>query len=359
MNKKISAFRLPVRLFLATVLSTATSYGILYNDNFSYDGYSGKAASIALAADTATFPVFAAVGQMNYTDGGDEYSATGTLISSEWVLTAAHNWNSGGGVTAMTFTLNGTDYSANLTTLTQHPNWVNAPAPLANETPGFSQGWDVAVFRLTTPVVGITPATIYTGADEFGKTGYTVGFGRIGTGTTVSSENTDNSKLAMANVIDRVTLQNAGGYAGGALDSDFDSGMNPANTLLAEGFPDENGQVLALDPAGTITGTTSLAMQLTVGSDILEGGTAQGDSGGPTFILDGGIYKIAGITSWGHNPANDFATTGLYGDLSAMTRVSANSAWINASIPEPSVTALFLAGLVAFGALRLRRLRRQ
>ena len=351
--RRIWRFSILPLLLAATIVP---SQAILFDVNTTYTvnvgggpvTYMGLDAARAFANESA----FAAVGQMKYTmkypaDAAayGPYNATGTLIAdasgNQWVLTAAHNWNatiksmnfnfqkinySVDGSNNVTGTVINTTYQASMNSLIQHPNW-NTYGDV-----GVSQGWDVALFRLTKTVTGITPASLYTSTNEYLQTGYTVGFGRLGTGTVAAYDNTYQYKLAMANVIDRVTAQNASTnnitYTGGLLVSDFDSGSWAANTLVLEGLPTPQGYppTTVLNPAGVITGTTSSSTQLAG-----EGGTAKGDSGGPTFINDGGTYKIAGITSWGVNPANYYDTvSGLYGDLTYMTRVSQQVTWINA-----------------------------
>lgn len=340
-----------------------TGRAILYNNDFTYGSFSGQDGAAALATDYVNFAPFEAVGLMSYTDGGSSYSATGTLISDRWVLTAAHNW--GGSVTSMTFKLGTTDYTADLTSLTQHPFWNTPPTGITAAQVGPNQGWDLALFRLTTPVSGITPAQIYTGSLELGQTVYTVGFGKVGTGTTDNVDVDPAVKLAIANVVDRVTAQSATvgseTYSGGMIIYDFDgpagSGGGPhpnANTLDVGGdIWDSDVSVLSSVLYGTISGSGSDGSRIEISGNTLEGGTAPGDSGGPTFVLDGGVWKIAGVTSWGTNPrlTGGGTNNGLYGDLTYATRVSAHEGWILATIPEPSTPWLLV---MAFGIIGCR-----
>jgi len=350
--RRIGRLAILLSLLAATILP---SQAILFDENMTYTvnfgsgsvTYTGLDAARAFANESS----FAAVGQMKYMMKHPQTAAlygpcnaTGTLIAdqsgNQWVLTAAHNWNptiknlnfnfqkinySVDALNNVTGTVSNTSYQASMNSLIQHPNWNTYGGV------GVSQGWDVALFRLTKTVADITPASLYTSSNEYLQTGFTVGFGRLGTGTAVTYDNTYQYKLAMANVIDRVTAQNAPtnniSYAGGILVSDFDGGYAVANTLSPEGLPTAGGyRTSVLNPAGVITGVTSLSTQVAG-----EGGTAKGDSGGPTFLNDGGTYKIAGLTSWGVNPANGYdPDNGLYGDLTYMTRVSPQIAWINA-----------------------------
>lgn len=350
---------------VAALFASADARAILIADGFSYAGSNGFAGSSALAHDYGNYPWFKAVGSIRIYEGAESFTGTGTLLNSEWVLTAGHNWNSQA-VTGLQFILGGVTHAASLGSWVQHPLWTNAPTPLPNEDVGPSQGWDVALFRLAAPVTEtIVFPQLYTGTDELGKTGITLGAGIIGTGTQRTGD-TSNQSLdvyASMNVVDRTTAQTNSGYSGGLIVTDFDGTNNPLQNTLGDGYngsgspwvwDTSTSTITSLDPAGSIAGTNSAIAQLVVGGDIVEGGTAPGDSGGPTFIQDGAEWKLAGITSWGLNPWDSLyvggsGLDGLYGDVSYMTRVSQVAPWIAGIIPEPSTYAL----LVMTGAVAL------
>ncbi len=325
---------------------------ILIADGFTYAGTNGFDASRAFAADYVNYPIFEAVGTIKVTEGIEEFNVTGTSLNNEWVLTAAHNWKTNL-VTSLQFTVGGSTYDADMNALFHHPLWTES---------GPSQGWDIALFRLTAPITNnITFPTLYTKVDEYDKVGITLGVGYIGTGTVPWYEQTNATPFlhAAANIIDRVTTQTNGAYTGGLLVTDFDGITNAHQNTLSESYytngetwiwDNDTNIVTTLNPAGEISGYDSSYVQFTNAEDILEGSSAPGDSGGPTFIEDGGEWKLAGITSWGHNPWDEIYNgqldpRGLYGDVANMTRVSQNADWIYSIIPEPTTYVLIIGGL--------------
>ena len=232
------------------------------------------------------------------------YTGNATLIAPNWVLTAAHVLNAASGGT---FSINGDSYTS--AQMVINPGW-NGNA---------FNGYDFALVRLSTPVLGVTPASLYTGSSELGQIGTFVGYGFTGTGLT-GWQTLDNQKRAFQNVID-------GNFGNPSvlLGSDFDNPNSPADSDFGDVNP------------------------LT-----LEGCVAPGDSGGGIFLFDGSQSYLAGVISF--VAGRDGNANADYGDVSGFGRVSAFAPWIASVVPEPSSASfLVLAGLGLFFRQRHQR----
>jgi hypothetical protein len=289
----------------AVVLLTQSAWGIVRRDDVDDSQY----------INLANQPQFAAVGKVfTSTSAG-----SGTVIANGWwVLTAAHVV-AGAPVSSISFQIGASTYTAQNVFI--HPGYPGGPLPTA----------DIALIELSAPVAGVTPAQIYTGTNEIGKHGHSVGYGLTGTGITGFITNTYGTKRAMRNVIDLIILPNGASDPNGTiLLSDFDSPDGTNNSLGSGSSP------TPLD---------------------LEGMGAPGDSGGPVFIEEGGVWYIAGVHSFIGDPgppAGNGQADARYGDILGSTRVSSYAGWINSVVPEPASMTALAIGLIGLLARRRR-----
>ncbi|MDX2038632.1 MAG: trypsin-like serine protease [Isosphaeraceae bacterium] len=245
-------------------------------------------------------------------------SGTGVLIAPNKVLTAAHVLSSLEPISDFTFTINNTVYTAASKTLS--PTWTNFQASIL-------KGDDIAILTLSSDVVGVTPAELYTGRDEIGRVGTSVGFGFSGTGLTGQMGGLG-TRRAGDNMID-------------AFGSLF-SGIN-INSMLMD-FDDP------LEASSLIGSATPLDRESLV---------TQGDSGGGLFVDFGNGPLLVGITSFLFD-VNDNDILSDYSDMSGAIRVSANLDFIRNAIavPEPASVVTILVGGLFIATHRTIRSRR-
>jgi hypothetical protein len=270
---------------------------------------------LALGAD----PQYDSVGYISFASGSG--SGSGVLIGNDWYLTAAHNVysnyvaNTPGSVR---FTVGGNMYLADQ--IFVHPGYVSGAS---------TNGNDLALVRLSTPVTNVTPASLYTDGNELGEVGTFVGFGTTGnglTGATVSSS----AKRGGTNVLDVTADTFNPAWSSNIVLSDFDNPDSAAYSTWGSATP------------------TALEMLVAVG-----------DSGGGVFVDVGNGPQLAALATFVLTN-NDGINYG-YGDAMGATRLSGHAEWIAQTmlVPEPTTLSLAGLGLLAAGAECLRRYRRR
>ena len=232
---------------------------------------------------------------------GPEWMGSGALISDTHVLTAGHMEPEAG------FEVDFDTTTGTVTITTQagkmHPCYLSSS--LSNT--GVLTGFDIAVATLSSVApAGVPRYQLYTGTGEIALSSVKSGYGMTGHGNT-GATTWDGLKRAGLNLYD-TTAENGlalfGYYPlqpGAYLSYDFDNGVAANDAYGLVGIPH-------------------------LGYGANEVSSAGGDSGGPTFVLDGGVYKIAGVTSWGVGfegpPDVSPGTDSSFGELSADSRVS-------------------------------------
>ena len=295
---------------------------------------------------------------------------TGSLLwSGQHILTAAHCLTDGAGEidildgldgNSATFELNSGNVVVPFTTsgVTTHPSFNGDT----------HDGFDLAIISLTAPVqVSVPRYDIFRGpGTELGLPGVKVGYGRSGHGNTGEGPPDPpgigaGTKRAGLNEWESLGVGGSPfsvpGFSNDQLSLmyDFDNGLT---TNDAFGF--------FAGTSGPLGSTGNVAYDDPVGFGLEEVMAGGGDSGGPTFVDDGGGLVIAGVTSFGlslafSNGDSSDVISGpgsSFGEFAIDVRVASPEIanFIDGLVPEPSSGLLVtLAMCVVVANIRCRR----
>ncbi|MDC3299817.1 trypsin-like serine protease [Euryarchaeota archaeon] len=309
------------------------------NEEFGYrldvnsDDYINLAANKYPYSNLNVYPDFSSTVYINgelISDSGWFTGGSGVIISSYWILTAAHVVEDM--LISETYVYVGDDYENydNIRSVKEihiHPGWDKD-----NDDADMIDGVDIALIRLSSPINQINPSLWANSEgiddDALSQLIYSSGFGDYDSESANCSEScledSDgffSQKRAWSNTLDRMNdnlapsrnYQGKDDWKGGLIAYDFDSPSEAHNSLSKNG--DERSNKYGYFPyAGT--GSSNPVPQE------LEGMSVPGDSGGPSFTLIDNEWYVIAVTSFG------LGDTGDYGEVSFDTRVSVHSDWI-------------------------------
>lgn len=215
----------------------------------------------------------------------------GSLISREWIVTAAHCLKDGSTETQPSSI--GIQVG-NATLSTSRLSVLSVSAIEVHQDYGSSgSSHDIALIKLSSPVAlsnSVAPLTIYRGAVANNTLALVTGWGQTGV--------TDNS-----------------GYV---YTPKWPTALQGTNVFVADDNCWNQG----------VPGFNETTM-LCAGTDGWMNDTCQGDSGGPLAINVSGTNYLAGVTSWGYGCA--WLSPGIY------TKVSNYAGWIDSFVGAPPV----------------------
>lgn len=254
---------------------------------------------------------FESVGMLSVGGG----TASGTLINSQWVLTAAHVISSTGGshnLSGTTFVIHGNSLAADYAEVM--PGWAGDSG----------SGKDLALVHLVNPFSEVNPAKYLNQKISLAGQSVTfVGYGLSGDGLTGSLSGTGGSKRAGTNVLD---------FDGSVLGlsesiylADFDSGQAIHNIM------------------GLLIPTA------------YESILAPGDSGGGLFMNYQGETILVGVNSFLASTTGSANST--YGNLAGFQGIEPSIAWIQSvsQVPEPGSMVLgVICAIIGWWAVEQR-----
>lgn len=254
------------------------------------------------------------------------FGCSGSLLDGgAFLMTAAHCVTDDDGnnlLNSATISFQGGTVTTTSTEAFVFPTW---------DGHSFGKNDDIAILKLDTPINSIPGFGLATGSPVLQPVLH-AGYGLIGTGSTGAIPGTFGTLHYGYNVYDAV-------WGGGSLAYDFDDGTAAHDVfcIIGEicdaGLPFPNEAMIA-----------------------------SGDSGGPSFVLEGGLFKLVGVHSFGVTwgvgvgDINDELDSS-FGEAGGDTYLLPHAAWIASitAVPEPQTYLMLLAGLFAIGMFVQRR----
>ncbi len=334
----------------AAILLFACSGGPAYGDttnsltHFQPVIMAGSGSSTITPQDSPTYRIdpnttdspFAGVGSLRLLLGGTTYLSTAVPVSRRVILTAAHSLDVDNTGTLdfqpsdVTFVLN---YGGNMTHTIQAERLLIHPSFSGFSTTDLTHD-DIAAIVLSQDLpVGVPHYRLYEGELPLSETLTLVGYGNSGYGD-VGFSFADRADFYRK----RVGRNNADVFVG-----DDDNPMGGANEIFLFDFDDPR----ITDPLDPVNHWGGLSLGNTIETQL-----GFGDSGGPSFVLQGGEWRLAGINTFMAQFSGGVPPP-LFGSAGGGMLVPAYREWIE-SVPAPGAVGLALLGFGAIGCIRRR-----